>query len=174
MNDRIARPGRDEAIEYYFKYIDLVPDGDIRDILEGQRQETLAFLESIPESKASHRYGPDKWTIADVVGHISDCERLFEMRSFWFARAMGTDMPSFEQDDAVVTAKANAREWATHIHEFGAVRGATVALFRNLPEEAWSRRGIASGNEFTVRALAYCIAGHVIHHLQILRERYLQ
>ncbi len=167
------RPARDEAADYYFKYIDLVPSGDIREILDDQRQQTLNFLASIPGPLVRHRYAPDKWSVCEVINHINDCERLFTMRAFWFAREMPSPLPSFEQDEAVQAARPAERPLNSHVHEFASIRAATIDLFRNMPEEAWLRRGIASENPFTVRALAYIAAGHVIHHSDILRERYL-
>lgn len=172
MNGDVGRPARDESVEYYFHYIDLVPDGDIRTILDDQRRETLAFLSAVPGSLAGHRYAPGKWSVSEVAGHINDSERLYTMRAFWFARAMDLPMPSFHSDFAVTTAMANERAWHTHVHEFASIRASTVDLFANLPQEAWLRRGIASDNPFSVRALAYIAAGHVIHHVGILRERY--
>jgi hypothetical protein len=166
-------PARDEAAEYYFRYIDLVPAGDIVRTLEAQGAETAAFLASIPEQQSLHRYAPDKWSIRSVVGHINDCERLFAFRAFWFARGFDTPLPSFDQDVSVASAGADDREWRALVDEFRAVRAASLHLFRPLQDAAWDKRGIASGNPFTVRALAYLTAGHVTHHLNILRERYL-
>ena len=120
-----------------------------------------------------HRYAPDKWSIRDVVGHLNDTERLFVMRAFWFARGFDTPLPSYDQEIAAAGAQADRIPWAAHVEEFRLVRLSTVALFRNLPEEAWMRTGVASGNPFTVRALAYIIAGHVSHHAAIVKERYL-
>lgn len=169
----IGRPERDETIDYYHHYIDLVPDGDIRAVLDEQRQETLAFLETIPDSLAGHRYAPDKWSVSEIVSHVNDCERLYTMRAFWFARGMGSAMPSFESDLVVKTSRAEDRAMSTHVHEFGSIRSSTIDLFRYMPDEAWTRRGVASGYPFSVRAMAYIAAGHVIHHTRILRERYL-
>src|SRR5262249_13724560 len=114
-----------------------------------------------------------KWSIRQLVNHMSDTERLFAFRALWFSRGFQDPLSSFEQDPAVAAAKADAVPWARHVDEFRAVRQATVALFRNLPEEAWSRRGVASGNPVSVRALAYIVAGHADHHAAVLRERYL-
>jgi hypothetical protein len=173
MDSSTERPARDETVDYYHPYIDLVPDGDIRVILDDQRQQTLSFLESIPESRAAHRYAPEKWSVAEILGHINDCERLYMMRAFWFARAMDSPLPSFHSDMAVKTSQSADRALSTHVAEFAAIRASTVAFFRNLPPEAWLRRGVASDYPFSVRALAYIAAGHVIHHTQILKERYL-
>ena len=169
----IAAPERTEAAEYYFTYIDQVPGGDICDILRAQIPETVTVLKGISEEQSLHRYAPEKWSIRQVVSHLNDTERLFVFRALWFARGFDSPLPSFDQNSAIATAGADDRPWSSHVEEFRAVRSATVAFFQDLPADAWSRRGIASGNPFTVRALAYISAGHVAHHLRILRERYL-
>jgi uncharacterized damage-inducible protein DinB len=166
-------PDRTEAAEYYFTYIDKVPAGDICRILEEQLTDTLDVLSGISEERSLHRYAPGKWSLREVLGHVNDCERLFVSRAFWFARGFDTALPSFDQNVAVAAAGSDARTWRSHIEEFRAVRAASLAFFSNLPDEAWLRRGIASGNPFTVRALAYMTAGHVTHHLQIVKDRYL-
>jgi hypothetical protein len=166
------RPARDEAADYYFAYIDLVSDDDIRATLEAQRTNALAFLRTIPESRAHHRYAPDKWSVNGVVSHVNDCERLFTFRALWFARGFDSPLPSFDQHIAASHDGSAARTLGSLIDEFDAVRRASLDFFRHLPEDAWQRRGIASDNPFTVRALAFVTAGHVTHHLRILRERY--
>jgi hypothetical protein len=166
------RPERTEAAEYYFKYIDQVAPGDIRATLETQGTEVMALLDGISEERSRSRYAPDKWTIRGVVAHINDTERLFVFRAMWFARGLDSALPSFDETIAMAHAGADARSWRSHVDEFAAIRAATVALFRHLPDEAWPRRGTASGNPFTVRALAHITAGHVAHHVTILRERY--
>ena len=169
----IAPPDQTEFAQYYVTYVSQVPQGDIRGILEAQESDTLQLLRGIPEDRSLHRYAPDKWTIREVVSHINDTERMFVFRAMWFARGFDSALPSFDQDVAIRGAGADARTFASHLEEFRAVRDATVALFRHLPDEAWSRRGVASGNAVTVRALAYITAGHVAHHVRLLRERYL-
>ena len=173
MDSMITRPARDETVEYYHPYIDLVPDGDIRQILDEQQMETLSFLETIPEALATHRYAPEKWSVGEVLGHLNDSERLYTMRAFWFSRAMESPLPSFHSEAAVNIAKHADRTVSTLVHEFASIRASTIDLFRHLPPEAWQRRGVASDYPFSVRALAYIAAGHVIHHVQILKERYL-
>jgi len=168
-----GRPEPSEAAPYYFKYIDRVAAGDIVGLLETQREEALSFLAGISEEKSLHRYGPDKWSIRQVVTHVSDCERLFVSRAFWFARGFDSPLPSFDQEVCVAAAGADEVPWADHVEEFRSVRLSTLAFFRNLPDRAWMRRGIASDNPFTVRALAYIAAGHADHHTSILRERYV-
>lgn len=170
----IPAPDRSEAAPYYFTYIDQVPSGDIRALLEAQSGETLALLRGISEETSLVRYAPDKWSIREVLGHINDTERLFVSRAFWFARGFDTPLPSFDQNVAVSAAGAQDRSWSSLVDEFQTVRASTLSLFKNLPDDAWMRRGIASDNPFTVRALAYMTVGHVTHHLRILRERYLR
>jgi hypothetical protein len=169
----IGRPAPGEAADYYHKYIGQVGDGDIRELLARQRHDALTFLKELPEGKAGHRYGADKWTLREVVGHLNDCERLFMARAFWFARGFDSALPSFDQNVAMAASGADARSWASHLDEFDAVRAGTVAFVRSLPDPAWDRSGIASDARFTVRALAYIAAGHVEHHLAIVRARYL-
>lgn len=168
-----ARPERSEAAEYYFTYIDRVPDGEICATLAAQSDDTLQALRAIGEEPSRHRYAPGKWSLREVLSHINDTERVFLARAFWFARAFDTPLPSFDQNVAIASSGADERSWASHVDEFRAVREATLAFFRNLPDAAWERRGIASGNPFTVRALAWLAAGHVTHHMEIVRSRYL-
>ena len=172
MTTAIMPPRRDEAAAYFFSYIDLVPPGDVRTLLERQHTDVLRLFESIPDEKGPYRYAPGKWTVSEVVSHLSDTERMLSFRAFWFARGFDSPLPSFEQE--VAAQYANAGTWSLrhHVDEFGSVRAATVNLFRHLPEEAWERQGVASGNPFTVRALAFIIVGHVEHHVALLRERY--
>lgn len=167
------RPDRTEAAEYYFTYIDKVGPGNIVDMLMRQGPEAEKFFEGITEEQSLHRYAPDKWTIREMLAHVNDTERLFVGRAFWFARGFDSPLPSFDQNVAVVSSRANERSWRSHIDEFHAVRSSTIAFFGSLPHEAWDRRGIASDNPFSVRALAYMCVGHVAHHTGILRERYL-
>ncbi|MGQ0649759.1 MAG: DinB family protein [Gemmatimonadaceae bacterium] len=167
-------PDRTEAAEYYFRYIEQVlRGGDITQILEEQLTETTALLGGISEERSLPRYASDKWNIREVVNHINDTERMFAFRALWFARGFDSPLPSFDQNIAIVGALAAERSLHTHIEDFRAVRAATLTLFRHMPADAWARRGVASGNTFTVRALAYIAAGHVAHHVTILRERYL-
>jgi uncharacterized damage-inducible protein DinB len=169
-----ARPASDEYAPYYEKYVSLVPDGNIVETLERQSAETLALLRSIPEEKASSRYEPGKWSIKEVVGHIIDTERVFAYRALRFARADATPLPGYEQDDYARAANFDARTLASLADDFERVRAATVSLLRPLDAEALKRRGTANDNPVSVRALAHIIAGHELHHVGILRERYLR
>ncbi len=167
------RPAPDEADKYYFNYIDQVPGSLVLPVLASQLGEMMALFDGISDEQSLHRYGTDKWTIRQAVHHVADAERLFVFRAFWFARGFEAPLPSFDPDIAARAAGANHLQWRTIVDDFRAVRGATLTFFRGLPAAAWDRRGIASENTFSVRALAYLAAGHAIHHNRILRERYL-
>lgn len=161
------RPNPDEYVPYYGKYIALAPD-DVLSALAHQIEETVALLRG---TDGSYRYAPGKWTIAEMLGHVIDSERVFSYRALRIARGDQTPLASFEQDDYVRNAPQLSLEQL--IEEFRAVRQATVLLFRHLDEAAWSRRGVASQNPVSVRALAYMIAGHELHHRGVLREKYI-
>jgi hypothetical protein len=169
----IGRPSSSEAAPYYFNYINRVTGDDILSTLRSQLDEMLPFLRTISEEKSLFRYAPEKWSIRQMWGHVNDTERVFLMRALWFARNFETAMPSFDQDIAVAAARSDDITWSRHVEEFREIRLATISFFRNLPEEAWTRKGVASGNPFTVRACAYVVAGHVTHHMAVLREKYL-
>lgn len=168
----IGRPQEGEAAPYYFGYINQAPGDDILTVLQEQLEQAPAFFSTISEDKSLYRYAADKWSIRQVLGHINDCERLFVMRAFWFARGFDSPLPSFEQEIAVQAARSDESSWASHVEEFRAVRAATLAFFQKLPAEAWVRKGVASGNPFTVRALAYIAAGHLTHHIALIKDRY--
>ena len=167
-----GRPGRGEAAPYYSRYIDLVQSDDVVGVLEAQLRDTTAFLGTIAEERSRHRYAPDKWSLREMLSHVSDTERVFASRAFWFARGFESPLPDFDQEPCARAARADEIPWARHVDDFRAVRGGTLALFENLFPEAWSRTGVASGNTFTVRAIAYIAAGHVAHHLAVLKDKY--
>ena len=167
------RPDETEAAPYYFKYIDRVPPGDVLRTLEAQERDVLALLAPLPEERTLRRYAEGKWSLREVLAHLSDTERVSAFRAFWFARGFESPLPDFDEKRAAAAGRADAVSWASHLAEFRSVRAATLSLFRSLPPEAWTRRGIASGNSFTVRALAFVAAGHVSHHLAIVKARYL-
>lgn len=169
----MTRPQTTEAADYYFKYIDLVTSDDIVPALKTQMDETLQFLGAITEKQSLQSYAPGKWTMRDLLNHVNDGERVFAWRAFWFARGFNDPLPSFDQEVAAQTAHANNTSWAELVEEFKNLRLGTISLFKTLPEEAWSRSGVASDNPVSVRACAYIIAGHVAHHVGVLREKYL-
>jgi uncharacterized damage-inducible protein DinB len=169
----VGAPASTEFNPYYGKYISLVAGGDILLSLEKQMAQTRALLASITEDRANYRYAPDKWSIKQVVGHLVDTERVFAYRALRIARGDRTPIEGFEQDDYVRNGPFEHGTLADLAEEYAAVRDATVRLLRALDQAAWMRTGVANKNEVTVRALAYIIAGHELHHRRILEEKYL-
>jgi hypothetical protein len=167
-----GKPQKDEAAAYYFTYIDRVVGDDVVGAIERQLETSLALYLGISEEKSMHRYAPEKWSIRQVLNHVTDTERAFAFRALWFGRGFETPLPGYDQNIAAAGAEADGISWALHVEEFRRVRESTISLCRNMPGEAWARTGIASENRVSVRALAYIIAGHVEHHNLILRERY--
>jgi hypothetical protein len=169
----IAVPDTTEFAPYYLTYVSKVPTGDIREILESQGTQAVSIFRAISEDRSRHRYAPDKWSIRESIHHVNDAERVFAYRALWFARGLGTELQSFDQDVAVRAAGADRQSWKSIVDEFASIRATSVSLFKSMPDDGWQKQGTASGNPVTVRALAYIIAGHTAHHLQVLKERYL-
>ena len=174
MSEVARRPEPAEHAPYYSRYIQLVPDGRIVETLAAQIEDTLAVLTSLTPDQALHRYAPDKWTVQQVVGHVTDSERVFAYRALAFARGETNELPGFDENAYAAASPAGSVPLADVLDDFVGVRRATLSLLRNLSPEALSRRGVANGNAISVRALAWVIAGHERHHLSVLRQRYLK
>jgi uncharacterized damage-inducible protein DinB len=169
----IERPQPDEHGEFYGKYIARVPDGDLIAQLGEQAADTANLLRGLSPERADFAYGPGKWTIKQVLGHMCDAERVFGYRALRFSRNDATELPGFDENSWVDNANFAHRTLADLVDEFQGVRASTIHFAKNLDAEALTRRGRASGNPFSVRALLYVIAGHERHHMALLRERYL-
>jgi len=167
-----VRPGSDEYGEFYAGYIGEVPDGDVLDTLEREGERAVALLRELPAEKSRFAYLPGKWTVRDLVAHVADSERVFAYRALRFGRADPTPLASFDQEIFWPHAHADKRRWTDLIDDFRTVRAASLHLFRSFEPEDWMRRGSASGFEISVRALAWVVAGHEIHHRRVLHERY--
>lgn len=168
-----GRPRQDEHAPYYARYINLVPEDDIVAALEGQGRETAALLSLVGDEKASFRYAPDKWSVKQVIGHVTDAERVFAYRAMSIGRGERKPLPGFEEKDYVANASFDDRGLADLVDDLTSARRATLSLLRGFSGEAWRRVGTASDATVSVRALAYMILGHERHHLAVLRERYL-
>jgi hypothetical protein len=169
----LVRPQPTEYASYYEKYISLVPGADAIGVLEAQRMLMTQLLGARSEREGNFRYAPDKWSLKEVVGHIADTERIFAYRALRIGRGDTTPIEGFEQDDYVKNGGFTERSLADLTDEYDQVRGATLALYQGFATAAWARRGVANKNEVTVRALAFIIAGHELHHRRILEENYL-
>ena len=170
----ITYPTAAEYLPFYNTYIQLVPKG--QDPLEQLRQQPATIktlLGNLTEEQALFRYATGKWSIKESLVHIIDSERIFAYRALRISRGDQTPLPGFEQDDYVPASDADARPLANILHEYSAVRAATLSLFDSFTPETYERSGVASGGPLTVRALAYMIPGHEAHHIRLFRERYL-
>ena len=168
-----ASPEAGEYTPYYGTYVGKVPDGDVRELLRSQLPKTIELISSFSEEKASVGYGPGKWTLKEVLLHIADAERVFSYRMLRIGRGDTTPLPGFDQDPWVLTSHANDRSLPNLLAEYQAVRAATLALVDSLSVEAWLRKGTASDHPISARALGYICAGHELHHVQLIRERYV-
>ncbi|HEY4130078.1 MAG TPA: DinB family protein [Gemmatimonadaceae bacterium] len=169
----IARPLADEHSEYFGKYVQRVPKGDVVSLLREQLMDTVALLRNVSAEKADYAYAPGKWTIKDVVGHLADTERVMSYRALAIARGDQTPLPSFDENAYVANANFGSRTLGDLLEEFQVVRASTIHLIKHLDEQTLMQRGTASNNPLTVRALIYIIAGHERHHVALFRERYL-
>ena len=169
----LMRPNQEEYPSYYEDYIKLVPDGELVSILEENLSKTLTLFQSITEANGEFRYAPGKWSIKEVLGHMTDTERIMSARLLRFGRGDSTPLPGFNENIYVNGANFNQRSLKSLLEEFMVTRNATITLIKNMPEEAWLRKGLANQYENTTRAVAYMIVGHEMHHCQIIRERYL-
>lgn len=167
------RPEKGEYAEYYDRYVSLVEESDILAVLENQQVELRDFFQNITEEKSHYAYAEDKWTIKEVIGHLTDGERIFAYRALRISRADQTPIEGFEQDDYIKNSNFNGTPLAELTDELLLNLKANLIFFKNLTDEAWLRTGTASDNPVSVRALAYIMAGHIRHHLKILNERYL-
>jgi hypothetical protein len=167
------RPNEKEYAPYYGTYINLVPDGDIIELLKSTHAETQAILQKIPPSLGNHRYAPDKWSIKELLQHMIDTERIMNYRALRFARMDNTELPGFEQDDYVSVLDTEKYPLSVFVEDWEILRENTLRMFKRFSEEEMSRSGKASGKIFSVRALAYINVGHELHHRKVLVDRYL-
>jgi hypothetical protein len=168
----MERPKPGEYNPYYDRYISLIPGSDIVATLASQLPKTVALLSAHSEQDGELRYAPDKWSVKEVVGHMNDTERIMTYRALRIARNDRTPIEGFEQDDYIRNGPYADLSLADLVEECNSVRAATLSFFRNLRASDWTRRGVANQNEISVRALAYTIGGHELHHRHILEERY--
>ena len=170
---RRARPNADEFAPFYAGYLQQVPDGDVVEALIGGVEIAAALLHDVPEEVARKAYAPGKWTLKQVILHLADAERIFAYRALRIGRGDSTDLPGWDETAYAPASGANDRSLESLLDELESVRESTVTLFEGLPEEAWTRRGRANGQSISVRAIAWITAGHLLHHLEIIQERYL-
>lgn len=170
----IPKPRAGEYAPYTMMYIGLLPDdGLILKHLQDNLEHTIRFICSLPEEKLTYRHAEGEWTIKEILVHIIDDERIYCYRALRFARNDTTELPGFEQDEYVPYSGANDRDREEIIEELTFVRKATITFFKSVAEEALTRKGFGSGNIMSVRAAAYHIAGHELHHINSIKENYV-
>lgn len=168
------RPESNEYADYYATYVSMVPEGNMMDILEMQREDLLKRLNNLTEEQANFRYRPEKWSIKEVIGHLADTERYMAYRLFCIARGEKANLPGHNEEDFVKEAMFDTYSFRTLLEDYTSVRNATLQLLKNLRDDVWTNLGNANGFPVTVRALAFIVAGHELHHMKILTERYFQ
>lgn len=173
MSHAPRRPEPSEFPSAFAAYVGKVPELDPIPVLEGQPGELRSRLAGVAPDRETYRYAPGKWSVRELVGHVIDSERVFAFRALAFARGEQAPFPGFDEDEYARHAGSDSRTLADLTEELDVVRRSNVLLFRSLPGEAWSRVGIANGKPATVRALAFVMAGHLRHHVEVLETRYL-
>jgi len=161
-----------EYAPYFQRYVSNVTEDDVLGALETQGRDTAALLARLDDAKASYRYAPEKWSVKQIVGHVTDAERVFAYRALAIARGEQASLPGFDENDYVRNADFDRRSIGELAAEYAAARAATLAMFRGFSDEAWQRRGTANNNAISARALAHVALGHERHHLRVLREKY--
>lgn len=169
----LTRPHLVEYAEGYAHYLNAAPEGDALKLLEAQAAELGKVFAGMSEAQASFRYAPGKWSLKDLIQHLSDAERIFAYRCLRIARGDSTPLAGFEENDYVVAARADEHSLADLVADFHAAREASLALFRSLSDSAWIQQGTTNGRTITARCIPYICLGHAAHHLDIIRERYL-
>ena len=173
MTDIITKPTSEEYAPFYENYISKVNNNDLIDALEKGKTEAIKFINSIPENKLDYCYQEGKWSIREIIVHLMDVERIFTYRALRFSRNDRTALAGFDEEEYVPESNASARSLQSLISEYNALRGSTIEFFKNITPEMSLRTGIANGKEISVRALGFIIPGHEIHHMNVIKERYL-
>lgn len=166
------RPTSNDYASFYASYVARVPEEDVIAALEKQGRETAALFREIDDTKAGYRYADGKWSVKEVVGHLTDAERVFAFRTLAFARGDESPLPGFDEETYVRNAEFDRQPMSLVVEQYEVGRRSTLLLLKSLQQSDWEKRGVANDAEVSVRALAYIIVGHERHHLSVLRERY--
>ena len=168
------RPSAHEYPAYFDRYISLVPEGEILTTLNKQAETTIGFLSNLSEEVSAYRYEPGKWSVKEVIGHVIDTERVFNYRALCFARGDQSKLPSFDQDKFAAAANYKDRSLLDIIDEYGILRRYTISLYRTFNPEDMQKLGSASDYRLSIGSIAFILAGHEIHHVKIIKDRYLR
>jgi len=166
------RPALETIPQPFHRYVNLVQEDDVRSAFGGQ-EEVMNFFRSLPSDKHNYRYAAGKWTLKEMLQHIIDAERVFCYRALVFARNDTVELPSFDEDAYALNSNASSRDWDDLLEEFNQLRSSSMKMFTSFNEDQLNASGIASKNSITVLGLGYVIVGHVLHHVNVIRERYI-
>ena len=169
----IQRPATEEMIAYFQRYVVQAHGNDLIEALRNASEQTWEVVSRIPAGFADHRYAPGKWSIKEIFQHLIDTERVFAYRALCFSRNEVIELPGFDENMYIENANTDRRELHELLREYDVVRSSTIQLFNGMSEEMLMRSGTANGNLISVRAIGWTIAGHVLHHMQIIDQRYL-
>jgi uncharacterized damage-inducible protein DinB len=169
----LTRPLPGEYAEGYAPYLAAAPEGDPLGLLQAQAAEVTELYGGLSEAQGSYRYAAGKWSLKDLLQHLSDAERIFAYRCLRIGRGDATPLPGFDENTFAASAAADARSVVQLLADFQAARLGSLTLFQSLGNRAWDQRGTTNGRELTARSIPYICLGHAAHHLKIIRERYL-
>ena len=169
----MPRPDLKKTPPFFHNYVNQAPGNDVNKVIGEQSASLFRFLSRIPAVKRNYRYARGKWTIQEMLQHLVDTERVFAYRALCFARQDKTSLPSFDENSYALHSGAGRRDWNDLIDEFKALRRSTEIMFRSFNKKQLQTEGIANQHSVSVLAMGFIIAGHVNHHLRILKERYL-
>lgn len=169
----LIRPSKEEYVAHFGRYVDLVPEREIRNVLEQSLKTTTELYATFTEDRGSYRYTPEKWSLKQVLGHVTDNERIMSYRALRIARGDRTQLAGYDENVLMSNASFDEMPLTAIVDDYVAVRRATFTLLNGISDEAWTRMGVVNGNETSARAWIYILAGHELHHLNVIRERYL-
>jgi hypothetical protein len=169
----VTKPLETEYAPHFHTYISKVSHNNLSDALNDSHKNVLELLHAIPKEKYDYRYAEGKWSITEILAHLIDCERVFVYRALVFARNDKASLPGFDEDEYAAAYGIINRSLDSYIEEYKHLRKSNLLFFEGLTDEMGLRKGFANGKEISVRALGFAISGHELHHMQVIRERYL-
>lgn len=169
----ITRPTGAEHDPAFSRYITRVPEGNFFDVFQSQTQKTIGLFETFSEEKGNYSYAPGKWSLKEVLGHVIDFERVFSYRTLCIARGEQQSLPAFDENEYARNAGYDRLELSKVIEHYKKLRNSTICLLEQIPDDAWTRTGVSNQKPVSARALAYTMAGHELHHMNVISERYL-